>query len=130
MCHFNRFFSCVDRLGGPDSNLRLCDIVEIVDLFLFVRMKLDRVDKATNNSRDTIEGWGSKCRELCGLVLHKEPKLLGTASNTVQVDMSYFKARNMHSSTSHFVSDRQHSGAEQVQGAEHVDQVASNDAKC
>ena len=88
----NPFFHYTDLNGRLNSSLNLCDIMELVYLFI-VEMPLSSVADLTGRSKGTITNWYNMCREVCSSVVSKRPQIEGTFDNPIQIDEARFAGR-------------------------------------
>lgn len=80
----SRFFHFTDLNQRCNSGLTLCEIVELVFMFVLelpTQMVMDR----TGRSKDCVTDWFNMCREVCTAVLKTKRKMVGNAQNPIQI---------------------------------------------
>ncbi len=90
----NKFFTYRTRQGKCRSNFKLAEIIRITYYYFTApEMKLDNVHEITGYSRQALVDWHSMIREVCSLVLARQPKLEGSETNPIQVDKALFRGK-------------------------------------
>lgn len=89
----NYFFSFTDASGKPHSRLPLRDIVELMWFFLHSRMTSKQLAYVTGHGVQAVTDWKNLMREVCQQSLEAEPKMVGTATDPIQIDESFFSGR-------------------------------------
>ncbi|KAL4112979.1 hypothetical protein QTP88_016691 [Uroleucon formosanum] len=88
----SRFFHFTDLNQCCNSGLTLCEIVELVFMFVLelpIQMVMDR----TGKSKEYVTDWFNMCREVCTAVLKTKRKMVGNAQNPIQFDEARFAGR-------------------------------------
>lgn len=90
----NRFFHYNDLNGRINSKLTLCQILEVVFMFI-LDLPVDSVTTVTGRSAQTVVDWFNMCREVCSSVVSYRTRgqLVGTAADPVQIDEARFAGR-------------------------------------
>ncbi len=89
----NRFFYYTESTGRRHSRLKLNEILEMQYFFLFTRMTVREAAYTTGHSQNTVIDWFNMMRKDCIRSIENQPKMVGTATNPVQIDESYFSRR-------------------------------------
>lgn len=88
----NRFFHYIDLNGKMNCKLTLCEIMELV--FLFVHeIPMTTAVQLTGRASNTVTDWYSMCREVCSSVIAKRQQMIGTFDNPIQIDEARFAGR-------------------------------------
>ncbi|XP_076031863.1 uncharacterized protein LOC143019764 [Oratosquilla oratoria] len=90
----NRFFHYTDLNGKTNSCLSLCEILELVYLFI-MDIPCNTTVTLTGKSPNTVTDWYNMCREVCGeIVSHRtRGQMIGTEEKPIQIDESRFAGR-------------------------------------
>lgn len=94
--------------GPPRCKLRIHEVFELVYFFLYIQQPLSLLDSMTARCKTTIIDWWKRCRAVCTKVIALEPKFLGTATEPVQVDESYFAGRRKYNRGRLLSRDKKH----------------------
>ncbi len=90
----NKFFTYRTRQGKCRSNFKLAHIIRITYYYITApEMKLDNLQEKTGYSRQALVDWHSMIREVCSLVLPRQPKLEGSETNPIRVDGALFRGK-------------------------------------
>ena len=88
----NAFFHYTDINNRINSNLSLCEILELV--FLFVQeIPITSVTNLTGKSSATVTDWFNMCREVCSSIVTRRGQMVGTENNPIQIDEARFAGR-------------------------------------
>lgn len=87
------FLTFMDRTLKCRSSLSLSKILEMLYLFIHTRCTIDMAVRMTGCARKTVCDWWNLFREVCTIALTHELLLVGTASDPVQIDESYFQGK-------------------------------------
>lgn len=85
----NPFFYCTDKNNRPCSNLSLCEILELVYFFV-MDIPMNTTVTLTGKSSATVTAWFNKCREICGSIISRRGKMVGTSVDPIQIDEKAF----------------------------------------
>lgn len=88
----NQFFHYTDVNGRLNSNLTLCQIMEMVYHFI-LEIPLRTTVEVSGRSSATVTDYHNFCREVCTAVLKNKPKMKGTFEDPIQIDESRFAGK-------------------------------------
>lgn len=88
----NKFFHYTDLNGRANCKLTLCEILELVFMFI-IELPARTVESLTNRAPNTVIDWFSMCREVCTAVLAEKGKMIGTPANPIQIDEARFAGK-------------------------------------
>lgn len=88
----NSFFQFTELNNRNNSHLTLCQIIEIVFLFV-LDMPIGQTAELTGRNVKTVTAWFEMCRDVCSQVLERKPKMTGTAEDPIQIDEARFAGR-------------------------------------
>lgn len=88
----SRFFHFTDLNQCCNSGLTLCQIVELIFMFV-LELPTQMVIDWTGRSKECVTDWFNMCREVCTAVLKTKNKLVGNAQNPIQIDEAHFAGR-------------------------------------
>ena len=93
ICGENSFFQYKESSRRGHARLKVSEILELVHIFLFTYGTILEVAYTSGHSLHTVIDWYNMIREVCTHSVGNAPKMLGTATNPVQIDESYFSGR-------------------------------------
>ena len=90
----NPFFHYNDARNRVNSKLSLCEILELVFLFV-MEIPMDTTVKVTGKSSSTVTDWFNMCREVCSVIVSCSfrGQMKGTHEMPVQIDEARFAGR-------------------------------------
>jgi len=90
----NRFFYYTDMNNKMHCNLSLCEILELIFLFV-LDIPMSTVTALTGKSANTVTDWFNMCREVCAAIVshQRRGKMVGTMDNPIQIDEARFAGR-------------------------------------
>ena len=90
----NRFFYYTDMSNKMLCNLSLCEILELVFLFV-LDIPMSIATAFTGKSANAVTDWFNMCREVCSaIVSHQRPeKMVGTMDSSIKIDEARFASR-------------------------------------
>ena len=86
----NSFFQYKESSGRGHARLKVNEILDLVYMFLFTRGTAREVAYTTGHSQTTVIDWYNMIREVGTHSVENAPKMVGTATNPVQMDESSF----------------------------------------
>ncbi len=94
----NYFFHCTDTNNKLHCNLRLCEILEIIFLFV-LEIPTSTVTTLTGKSTSTVSDWFNMCRGVFTAIVSRQRrgKMAGTTDSPIQIDEARFAGRRKYS---------------------------------
>lgn len=108
------------------SGLSICKTLELLWIFLYSRMTIREVSNVTDISITTIILYYRRFRHVCTLSLSIQPKMIGTDTDSVQVDESFFSGRRKYNRGRPLAGDKKNKKAQEKPNVddEYVDTAA------
>ncbi|MPC33493.1 hypothetical protein E2C01_026845 [Portunus trituberculatus] len=91
----NRFFHFTDVNGRLNSKITLCQILELVYLFVHNIPNLTAATISGRGRNKCATDWFNLCCEVCSEIVsvNRRGQMVGTVDNPVQIDEGYFAGR-------------------------------------
>jgi transposase len=88
----NALFQFTDLNGRNNSHLTLCQIMELIYMFV-AELPVTQVVALTSRAPLTVTSWFETLRDVSSQIIAKEQKMLGTRDNPIQIDEARFAGR-------------------------------------
>lgn len=89
----NCFYAFEDSTSRKKCNLKLCEIFLLVYFFLYSDDSIAQLMTKTGHASHNVCDWLNTCIEVCIKVVSKQPKMIGTKEQPVEIDESFFQGR-------------------------------------